>query len=131
MSNSGSSTFLQPIFRRLLTRMLSMIPAMVVAIALGKPGINALLVASQVVLSIVLPFVTFPLIWCTSSKSIMRVAKTPADTVTPTTGDQEAAVEYVDYSSGKIVTGLAVAIWLLIVTANMYVIVELAIGASG
>ena len=48
---------------------------MVVAIAVGKPGINMLLVASQVALSIVLPFVAFPLIWLTSSKSVMRVKK--------------------------------------------------------
>ena len=48
---------------------------MAVAIAVGRPGINTLLVASQVALSIVLPFVAFPLIWLTSSKSIMRVKK--------------------------------------------------------
>ena len=48
---------------------------MVVAIAVGREGLNTLLVASQVVLSIVLPFVAFPLIYLTSSKSIMRVGK--------------------------------------------------------
>lgn len=47
---------------------------MVVAIAVGRPGINMLLVASQVALSIVLPFVAFPLIWLTSRADIMRVA---------------------------------------------------------
>lgn len=50
---------------------------MVVAIAVGRPGINALLVASQVALSVVLPFVTLPLILLTSSKAIMRVKKPP------------------------------------------------------
>ena len=48
---------------------------MVVAIAVGRNGIDALLVASQVALSIVLPFVAFPLIYLTSSKSMMRVRK--------------------------------------------------------
>lgn len=48
---------------------------MVIAIVVGKDGINTLLVASQVVLSIVLPFIIFPLIWLTSSKSIMSVKK--------------------------------------------------------
>ena len=63
----------QPFLRRLITRMIGLVPSMVVAIAVGRPGINTLLVASQVALSVVLPFVAFPLIWLTSSKSIMSV----------------------------------------------------------
>jgi metal iron transporter len=65
----------QPFLRRLVTRLIGLVPSMVVAIAVGRPGINTLLVASQVALSIVLPFVAFPLIWLTSSKSVMRVKK--------------------------------------------------------
>ena len=49
---------------------------MAIAIGLGMPGINALLVASQVVLSIVLPFIISPLLYCTSKKAIMTVCKT-------------------------------------------------------
>ena len=49
---------------------------MAIAIGLGMPGINALLVASQVVLSIVLPFIISPLLYCTSKKAIMSVCKT-------------------------------------------------------
>ena len=48
---------------------------MVVAIAVGRNGINTLLVASQVVLSVVLPFVAFPLIYLTSAEVVMRVRK--------------------------------------------------------
>lgn len=66
----------QPFIRRLLTRLISLIPSMIVAISSGGSGINALLIASQVVLSIVLPFVAFPLIYLTSSKTVMAV-KTP------------------------------------------------------
>ncbi|TFY83339.1 hypothetical protein EWM64_g668 [Hericium alpestre] len=66
-----------PIVRRLLTRLLGLIPSMTVAIAVGRPGIDTMLVASQVVLSIVLPFIVFPLIWLTSSKEVMAVRKTP------------------------------------------------------
>ncbi|KAI0094547.1 Nramp-domain-containing protein [Irpex rosettiformis] len=64
---------ISPFLRRLVTRMIGLVPSMVVAIAVGRTGINTLLVASQVALSIVLPFVAFPLIWLTSSKSIMSV----------------------------------------------------------
>ncbi|KAJ7508656.1 NRAMP family [Mycena galericulata] len=50
-----------PAVRRLLTRLIGVIPSMAVVIALGRPGINALLVASQVIIYIILPFITFPL----------------------------------------------------------------------
>lgn len=46
--------------RRLITRCISMIPALVVAVAVGQKGVNTLLVASQVTLSLVLPFVLGP-----------------------------------------------------------------------
>lgn len=62
--------------RRVITRFLAIIPSMAIAIGLGVPGINTLLVASQVVLSIVLPFVILPLLYCTSNKAIMSVRKT-------------------------------------------------------
>lgn len=65
-----------PFVRRLLTRLISLIPSMIVAISSGGAGINALLIASQVVLSVVLPFVAFPLIYLTSSKMVMSV-RTP------------------------------------------------------
>lgn len=54
---------------------------MVVAVAVGRNGINSLLVASQVVLSVVLPFVAFPLIYLTSSEVVMRVRVTPPDVI--------------------------------------------------
>lgn len=65
-----------PFVRRLLTRLISLIPSIVVAVSSGGAGINALLIASQVVLSVVLPFVAFPLIYLTSSKTVMSV-RTP------------------------------------------------------
>ena len=58
---------------------------MVVAISVGRDGINSLLVASQVVLSVVLPFVAFPLIYLTSSEVVMRVRVTPPDVIQPET----------------------------------------------
>ncbi|KAK7694341.1 hypothetical protein QCA50_001524 [Cerrena zonata] len=73
---------ISPFLRRIITRLIGLVPSMVVAIGVGREGIDILLVASQVALSIVLPFVAFPLIWLTSSKSIMRVRK-PMDLRTP------------------------------------------------
>jgi metal iron transporter len=109
---------------------------MVVAVAVGQSGVNTLLVASQVVLSIVLPFVTLPLIYLTSSKRIMSVRKPlmlgPAGSSErqrkeTTEGTQVPDGEKVDFSNGKIVMGLGAIIWLVVLVANAYVIVMLAI----
>ena len=174
---------------------------MVVAVVVGRPGIDTLLVVSQVVLSIVLPFVMFPLVWLTSSTIVMRV-KRPRDLVTEditittktstdenekddeveekrpgsskldtTLDDDEAAVvvsasasvedccddiilsaskvkgkeracdvvrletvlpadedtQFVDYSNGWALSILSYAIWIVVVVANGYLIVTLAI----
>ena len=71
--------------RRVITRLLAIIPSMAIAIGLGMPGINALLVASQVVLSIVLPFIISPLLYCTSNRAIMSVRKTRTEMIIDTT----------------------------------------------
>ncbi|THV06068.1 Nramp-domain-containing protein [Dendrothele bispora CBS 962.96] len=62
-----------PFLRRLITRLIGLVPSVAVAVAVGKDGIDKLLVASQVILSVVLPFVAFPLIYLTSSTMVMRV----------------------------------------------------------
>lgn len=69
----NSST--QPFLRRLITRTIGLIPAMAVAIGVGRDGLNTLLVASQVVLALVLPFIVFPLVWLTSSSALMSVTE--------------------------------------------------------
>ena len=57
--------------RRLLTRCLALIPAMVTVIVLGDLGINKLLVFSQVLLSLQLPFAAIPLVWLCSQPGLM------------------------------------------------------------
>jgi metal iron transporter len=110
---------------------------MVVAVAVGRSGVNTLLVASQVVLSIVLPFIILPLLFLTSSKSIMSVRKPRSiSTDVPSgeaaaTSDTEAAMETVDFSNNKLTIVIGFVIWLAILIANMYVIVELAMGQGG
>lgn len=101
---------------------------MVVAVAVGRPGINTLLVASQVVLSIVLPFITLPLIYLTSSKTVMSVRKPPA--LVSTAVEQGSLWDdTVDYSSGPVTTALGCSIWLVMLTANIYVVATLVIEA--
>lgn len=63
----------QPFVRRCITRLLGVIPSTVVAIAVGRDGLSQMLVASQVMLSIVLPFVIFPLVWLCADEKVMTV----------------------------------------------------------
>lgn len=62
---------LPPWLRRLITRAIAIIPAAVVAIMYGESGTARLLVLSQVVLSMQLPFAVFPLVRFTSSRDKM------------------------------------------------------------
>jgi metal iron transporter len=106
---------------------------MTVAIVMGRSGIDTLLVASQVVLSITLPFITYPLIYCTSSKTIMSVRR-PRSTVDAFSDEsivEEADDEIVDFSSGRVMTTIGAVIWLVVVAANLYVIVSLGMGKGG
>ncbi|MGZ5022139.1 MAG: Nramp family divalent metal transporter, partial [Chthoniobacterales bacterium] len=59
---------IRPWLRRLLTRALAIIPAVIVTIMSGERGTAHLLVLSQVVLSLQLSFAVFPLVTFTSSK---------------------------------------------------------------
>ncbi|KAI9203851.1 natural resistance-associated macrophage protein-domain-containing protein [Polychytrium aggregatum] len=59
--------------RRLATRTVTIIPAVIVVIVKGDAGLNGLLVLSQVVLSGCLPFALWPLLWFSSSKKVMSV----------------------------------------------------------
>jgi metal iron transporter len=105
---------------------------MVVAVAVGEDGINAMLVASQVVLSIVLPFIVLPLVWLTTSRTVMRVyAPAPTRPAQVENGAEEKDVaegEYLDFSNGWIIAGIGYVIWAVIVVANGYVLVTLIIG---
>jgi manganese transport protein len=62
---------LKPWARRLLTRGLAVIPVIIVAVLFGERGTGRLLVLSQVVLSMQLPFAVIPLVQFVSSRKVM------------------------------------------------------------
>jgi manganese transport protein len=64
---------LKPWLRRLITRLVAVVPALVVAILYGEKGTGQLLVFSQVVLSLQLPFAVVPLVLFTGDKLKMGV----------------------------------------------------------
>jgi manganese transport protein len=59
---------LRPWLRRLITRGIAIVPAVIVAIMFGESGTAKLLILSQVVLSMQLSFAVFPLVAFTSDK---------------------------------------------------------------
>lgn len=62
---------IRPWLRRLITRMIAIVPAAIVAILYGESGTAKLLVFSQVVLSLQLSFAVFPLVRFTSDREKM------------------------------------------------------------
>ncbi|WCP14921.1 Divalent metal cation transporter MntH [Sphingobium sp. AntQ-1] len=57
--------------RRVVTRMLAIVPAVIVAALYGSEGTTRLLVLSQVILSLQLPFAVIPLVKFTSDRALM------------------------------------------------------------
>ncbi len=92
---------LKPWLRRLITRLIAIIPALIVAILYGEKGTMDLLVFSQVILSMQLSFAVVPLVLFTNSKAKMG--------------------EFANKLWLKIVIWIITAI---IVTLNIYLLIE-------
>lgn len=96
--------------RRIITRCISIIPCLVVCLCIGQEGLGKLLNASQVVLSILLPFLIAPLIIFTSRKKVMKVA-----------GDEDVYM-----ANNWFTTLVAFGIWIFISVLNFYAIYQAA-----
>ena len=68
---------LKPWLRRLVTRLVAIVPAMYVTLHYGASGMAQLLVLSQVILSLQLPFAVIPLIQFTSDRAKMGELASP------------------------------------------------------
>lgn len=104
---------------------------------MGGKGLNTMLVASQVVLSVVLPTVIFPLVYLCSRKDIMTVLGPEIESESgpesrPPVVDQERreTVERREksYISPKWVTVLGYLLTFIVLLANVYVFVQLGLG---
>ena len=115
-----------PWMRRLLTRSISITPSIIIAGAVGKEGLSAALNGSQVALSVVLPFVSAPLIYFTCRNKYM-VVRGPGST-----SDQEfdQPVERVKMRNHWLVSGFAVIAWLVIAVMNVALLVLLGLGKA-
>ena len=73
LSEGALNWTIKPWLRRLLTRSISIVPSIIIAGAVGKDGLSAALNGTQVALSVVLPFVSAPLIYFTCRNKYMIV----------------------------------------------------------
>ncbi len=73
VSEGALNWSLAPWLRRLVTRSISITPSIIIAGAVGKDGLTQALNGSQVALSVVLPFVSAPIIYFTCRNKFMSV----------------------------------------------------------
>lgn len=66
-----------PWLRRLITRSIAIVPAMIVTVLYGQTGTTQLLIASQVILSLQLPFAVVPLVMFTRDQKKMGALTAP------------------------------------------------------
>ncbi|WYZ42381.1 hypothetical protein EsH8_VI_000080 [Colletotrichum jinshuiense] len=118
---------MRPWLRRLATRSISVTPSIVIAGAVGRRGVSEALNASQVVLSVVLPFVTAPLIYFTCRDKFMTVRAgggaryrrgCPDDDAEGEAAAGEAGGE-VKMANSWYTAGLAVLIWIIMAAMNV------------
>ncbi|KAF2460405.1 natural resistance-associated macrophage protein [Lineolata rhizophorae] len=119
----------RPWVRRLITRSISITPSIIIAGAVGRQGLSAALEGSQVALSVILPFVSAPLIYFTCRNKFMTVG----------TGSGGGAAEGAEDGAGRdgsgpgdgalkmrnnwVTTAAAVVIWGIIVVMNVALLV--------
>lgn len=118
----------RPWLRRLITRSISIVPSIAIAGAVGREGLDKTLTASQVVLSIILPFVTAPLVYFTCRNRFMTV---PTDrSAEGSEGEDNAQPDGVKMRNNWLVSALAVFIWIVIAVMNVALLVLLGLGKA-
>ena len=136
-----------PWARRLLTRSISITPSIIIAGAVGADGLSAALEGSQVALSVILPFVSAPLLYFTCREQYMTVATEDGRVVSrgsspPAEGfaqrdeeEDQGRSESVDSGVGRVcmknhwVTSvIAALVWLVIVLMNVALLVLAGLG---
>ncbi|KAJ5942470.1 hypothetical protein N7516_002638 [Penicillium verrucosum] len=116
---------IRPWLRRLITRSISIIPSIIIAAAVGKDGLDKTLTASQVVLSVILPFVSAPLIWFTCFNRYMTVRTEEASD-----REDEVDVVTVPMRNNLLTSVVTVLVWVVIVVMNVALLVLVGMGKA-
>ena len=119
-----------PWVRRLLTRSISIVPSIIVAGAVGKNGLSAALNATQFALSIALPFISAPLIYFTCRNKYMVVGGMESSDGEETAQELGQEVEKVKMRNHRLVSALAIAIWLVITIMDVASLVFAGMGKA-
>ncbi len=88
--------------RRLITRILALLPAFIGVYILGDHSVGKLLIYSQVILSLQLPFAIIPLIYFNSNKNIMK-----------------------EWTNTKFIQFIGWAICFVITAANLWMLIQI------
>ncbi|KAF8538723.1 transporter protein Smf2 [Trichophaea hybrida] len=105
---------ISPWKRRLVTRGIAIVPSIIIAGAVGKEGLGKALNGSQVVLSVILPVLSVPVLWFTAGSKYMTVKLDAREGVVV----ESDAGEVVEMKNHWFTTVLGVCIWLVIVVMN-------------
>ncbi|KAJ3025682.1 UNVERIFIED_CONTAM: hypothetical protein HDU68_006828 [Siphonaria sp. JEL0065] len=119
----GPSVQFRPELQRLLTRVLAIAPAMTAALVSGESGMNQLIVLSQVVLSLQLPFAIWPLVWITNGGGSGDAMKVRFVKNSAEEGNVEEHV--VDYANSKGLRLFSIAIAVVITFFNFVLFFQL------
>ncbi|RMZ66268.1 metal ion transporter metal ion transporter [Pyrenophora seminiperda CCB06] len=132
----------KPWIRRLITRSISITPSIVIAGSVGREGLSQALNGSQVALSVILPFVSAPLIWFTCRSRYMKVAvrHDDDDTIDAPLGggtanhavdlDGEQHGEHVQMRNHWVTAVFAIVIWSVVVIMNIAALVFAGMGIA-
>ncbi|OBS27861.1 hypothetical protein FPOA_01803 [Fusarium poae] len=129
MVSEGSLNWkVKPWVRRLMVRSISITPSIIIAGAVGRSGLNAALNGSQVALSVILPFVTAPLIYFTARDKYMTVRASGSDRnivegngMTNDMHGEEAGMQPEDLKMANswFTTIIAILVWLFMAVMNV------------
>ncbi|KAH8880963.1 natural resistance-associated macrophage protein [Thozetella sp. PMI_491] len=108
---------INPFVRRLITRCIAIIPALIVCVSVGQDGIGNALTACNYILAVGLIFILLPVVWYTTHDKYMRV---PSDDGRGT----------VSMKLGLVSTIIAWAVWALVIFTDIATIVLLGLGLS-
>ena len=130
VSEGALNWTLAPWKRRLLTRSISITPSIIIAGAVGKEGLSAALNGTQVALSIILPFVSAPLIYFTCRNKYMTIREAEPVVTGETDQQGEMGVRVVEMRNHWGMTGFATVIWLIMAVMNVALLVLLGLGKA-
>ena len=127
VSEGALNWSIAPWLRRLITRCISITPSIIIAAAVGQEGLTAALNGSQVALSIILPFVSAPLIYFTCRNKYMSVGTTASAIAGETVSRSQ---ETIGMRNHWMMSVMAVGVWLLITIMNVALLVLLGLGKT-